>query len=173
MSKSCYSSGNGLKAKALLREGPRSEGTQDPASLQQRIDQAVRLADRELGFGGPGAMASLHPVAGPEPRGTEMSAARGDFDKTFGVSGTPITSGFLVDLGECHPDLRADAAFGRAGAGDALGLQAADSFREMGNRSCGNLKSEISNCKDWQPWRRKSHPIEGERNSRVRQRKPL
>ncbi len=105
MSKSSYSSGNGLKAKALLREGPRSEGTQDPASLQQRIDQAVRLADRELGFGGPGAMASLHPVAGPEPRGTEMSAARGDFDKTFGVSGTPITSGFLVDLGEYNPDL--------------------------------------------------------------------
>ncbi|HLI35500.1 MAG TPA: hypothetical protein VKW70_10675 [Terriglobia bacterium] len=105
MSKLSNSSGNGHQAKALLREGRRAEGMHNQASLQQRIDRAVQLADRELGLGGVGMTASLHPVAAPKPRRADTSAARGDFDKTFGVSGTPITSGFLIDLGEYNPEL--------------------------------------------------------------------
>ncbi len=105
MKKFLNSSGNGHQTKALLREGRRAEGMHSQASLQQRIDRAVQLADRELGLGGVVTTASLHPVAASEPRRADTSAARGDFDKTFGVSGTPITSGFLIDLGEYNPEL--------------------------------------------------------------------
>src|SRR5574340_1515879 len=73
------------------------------------------------------------PVPGP---GTlnPVSTPRGEFESTFGVSGTPITGGFLTDLGEYNPELAGrnavltyekDAARRRAGAGDARRLQAA------------------------------------------------
>lgn len=48
------------------------------------------------------------PAPAPVPgRGTldPVSTPRGEFESSFGVSGTPITGGFLTDLGEYNPEL--------------------------------------------------------------------
>ncbi len=96
-------------------------------SLQKRIDRAVALADRELGLSPQPAAASgyrgspaqganvapLQPVSQPTPAAAGLarpSVARGDWAATFGVSGTPITSGFLLDLGEYNPELMGRSA---------------------------------------------------------------
>lgn len=50
----------------------------------------------------------IAPAPAPVPgAGTlnPVSTPRGEFESTFGVSGTPITGGFLTDLGEYNPEL--------------------------------------------------------------------
>ena len=80
-------------------------------SLQERIDRAVALSDLEAGFGSqPPAhqmtsWAAVKAAPLPDTGAIRIGAAKGDMDKTFGVSGTPITSGFLLDLGEYNPEL--------------------------------------------------------------------
>lgn len=57
------------------------------------------------GLGDAGVTAPLRPAPAPVPGALQISAPRGEINSTFGVSGTPITSGFLLDLGEYNPEL--------------------------------------------------------------------
>lgn len=106
-----HNSGNGHQTAALLKEmrALRAElgGMRRP--IRDRIDRAVALADQQLGYralpGSNAAWAPLQTVDAPDPGKENISAAKGEFDKTYGVSGTPITSGFLTDLGEYNPEL--------------------------------------------------------------------
>jgi hypothetical protein len=112
-----HSSGNGNQSKLLERELRRAE------KLADRLDRTLALADRELGAD-PRFPNSYSRIPAPDPRlpmaaGTEVvpaptsgdrplapgSVPRGEFEATFGVSGTPIPSGFLYDLGEYNPEL--------------------------------------------------------------------
>ncbi|HLW79067.1 MAG TPA: hypothetical protein VKU44_05645 [Terriglobia bacterium] len=119
---SSHSSGNGHQTRQLGRELRRAE------RLAARLDRALALADREVGArgapaaaAGPGGIgpqrvlmpdgtlaAPLQPVPAPTPGVLAIgpfSAARGGLESTYGASGTPITSGFLLDLGEYNPEL--------------------------------------------------------------------
>jgi hypothetical protein len=81
------------------------------------------------GTSSPGIWAPKQPAAQPAPGSLDLgaassapTAARGDFSATFGVSGTPITSGFLLDLGEFNPELagrNAIATYEKMRRGDA------------------------------------------------------
>ena len=47
----------------------------------------------------------------PDPgRPAPGTVPRGEFEATFGISGTPIPSGFLYDLGEYNPELAGRSA---------------------------------------------------------------
>ncbi|PYV22549.1 MAG: hypothetical protein DMG24_16365 [Acidobacteria bacterium] len=117
-----HSTGNGHQTKLLGRELRRAE------RLADRLDRVVALADSETGVGAPESEGSRPPQrlrGGPEwaqghdttagdtpnapfepvPIPTPGSVPRGDFEATFGVSGTLIVSGFLSDLGEYNPEL--------------------------------------------------------------------
>jgi hypothetical protein len=102
---------NGNQLKSLAREIRRAE------RLADRLDRALSLAGQESGKREPvvGARqmpsivstAPLQSVPAPTPEFAPPSpqAYRGDLESTFGVSGTPITSGFLTDAGEYNPEL--------------------------------------------------------------------
>jgi len=101
---------NGNQLKSLTREIRRAE------RLADRLDRALSLAGQESGereVVGARQMPSfvstapLQSVPAPTPEFPPPSpqAFRGDLESTFGVSGTPITSGFLTDMGEYNPEL--------------------------------------------------------------------
>jgi hypothetical protein len=102
---------NGDQLKTLAREMRRAE------RLAGRLDRTLALADKEAGvqdsgFGlgripGLAGAAPSQPVPMPSPGLPALSPGlhRGEFESTYGVSGTPITSGFLTDLGEYNPEL--------------------------------------------------------------------
>lgn len=86
------------------------------APLRSRIDQALRWSDRALGFGsamhsnanGPTLQAGLNwaplqPVKLPPSTAAPFTSPGSS--ETLGVSGTPITSGYLIDLGEYNAEL--------------------------------------------------------------------
>ncbi|MGH9344678.1 MAG: phage portal protein family protein [Terriglobia bacterium] len=105
-------------------------------SLQERIDRSVGLADQQLGYQSmPAAAASwapLQPVGIPHTSGPAISATKGNFEKTYGVSGTPITSGFLIDLGEYNPEL--------------MGRNAISVYEKM-RRSDAQVRATLMACK--------------------------
>lgn len=87
-------------------------GSSRRPTLQERIDRSIALADQPLGYHtlpplpvAASPWASLQPVGAAHANSAPVSAAKGEFEKTYGVSGTPITSGFLIDLGEYNPEL--------------------------------------------------------------------
>ncbi len=93
------------------------------------------------GFGNAGVTAPLRPAGAPVPGslriGAELKvgatgAARGDFNATFGVSGTPITSGFLLDLGEYNAEL--------------MGRNAIPTYEKM-RRSDAQVRATLAACK--------------------------
>src|SRR5439155_9420055 len=97
--------------KTLAREMRRAE------RLAGRLDRTLALADKEAGVQGSGfGLGRIPGLAGespsqpfpmPSPGLPALSPGlqRGEFESTYGVSGTPITSGFLTDLGEYNPEL--------------------------------------------------------------------
>jgi hypothetical protein len=120
-----HSSGNGNQMRQLIREGKSTS-----KALQAQIDTAVALADREVGISGESLSSSMTrwpdgpmaqsssglPVAPthavpPTPPPEPISAAayteriRAGWVPVMGLSGTPITSGFVRDLGEYNPKL--------------------------------------------------------------------
>lgn len=118
---SSHSSTNGHQGKLLARELRRAE------RLADRLDRALALADKEAGLRGgstPPALRSLgpmpdgaipaplQPAPAPQPGAQPVGAIdptavpRGEFQSTYGVAGTAITSGFLTDLGEYNPELQ-------------------------------------------------------------------
>lgn len=127
MSKSGHSSGNGHQARALRRE---------TKSLNERIDRAVALADQQAGYHNLPATdrtwAPLRPASIPQPADEKVSTARGGVDKTYGVSGTPITGGFLVDLGEYNAEL--------------MGRNAISIYEKM-RRSDAQVRATLAACK--------------------------
>ncbi|MGH9352333.1 MAG: hypothetical protein ACRD2G_09260, partial [Terriglobia bacterium] len=104
--------------------------------LQDRIDRSVGLADQQLGYQSlPAAAATwapLQPAGIPRAGAPAISAAKGDFEKTYGVSGTPITSGFLIDLGEYNPEL--------------MGRNAIPIYEKM-RRSDAQVRATLMACK--------------------------
>jgi hypothetical protein len=93
------------------------------------------------GVGDVGVTAPLRPAAAPVPGSVNTgilrsaqndSAARGEFNATFGVSGTPITSGFLLDLGEYNPEL--------------MGRNAIPIYEKM-RRSDAQVRATLMACK--------------------------
>lgn len=108
-------------------------------SLQERIDRSLGAADQQLGYHTlsplPAAAtpwASIQPAGAAHPDGTPISAAKGDFEKTYGVSGTPITSGFLTDLGEYNAEL--------------MGRNAVSIYEKM-RRSDAQVRATLAACK--------------------------
>src|SRR5438094_6040905 len=126
-----HSSGNGNQTKLLDRELRRAE------KLADRLDRVLALAERETGFRSqdsgfsetrppvPGVWAQAYgasaplqtapvvPVPAPTPGDRPLAPGtvpRGEFEATFGISGTPIPSGFLYDLGEYNPELAGRSA---------------------------------------------------------------
>ncbi|MGH9354777.1 MAG: phage portal protein family protein [Terriglobia bacterium] len=97
------------------------------------------------GTGGGGAMAPLRPAPVPglgsgslgfspvdaAVKGCAMATA-GEFNGTFGVSGTPITSGFLTDLGEYNAEL--------------MGRNAIPTYEKM-RRSDAQVRATLMACK--------------------------
>jgi hypothetical protein len=105
------------------------------------------------GMGDAGVTAPLRPAAAPVPGSIDAgtlrpsadlksgglrqpdvvsSAARGEFNATFGVSGTPITSGFLLDLGEYNPKL--------------MGRNAIPTYEQM-RRTDAQVRATLAACK--------------------------
>lgn len=127
MSKSGHSSGNGHQARALRRE---------MKSLSERIDRATALADLPVGSRdlrlSDRAWTPLVPSDAPPPAGTRVDATKVSFEKTCGVSGTPITGGFLVDLGEYNSEL--------------MGRNAISVYEKM-RRSDAQVRATLAACK--------------------------
>ncbi len=111
-----HSKTNGDQAKALMRQVETARRA--VSTLSDRLDRAVALADREVGFPTPyspphsgrglrvgAAAATPKPAGAPVPGSVEVGFQPGE-ERTFGVPGTPITSGFLLDLGEYNPELQ-------------------------------------------------------------------
>ncbi len=84
------------------------------------------------GTSSPGVWAPEQPTPQPVPGSLPIDATRGDFAATFGVSGTPITSGFLLDLGEYNPEL--------------MGRNAIPTYEKM-RRSDGQVRAALMACK--------------------------
>jgi hypothetical protein len=95
------------------------------------------------GMGDAGVTAPLRPAPAPVPGSLRIaadlkvgatggSAARGEMSATFGVSGTPITSGFLLDLGEYNPEL--------------MGRNAIPTYERM-RRSDAQVRATLAACK--------------------------
>ncbi len=148
---------NGDQTKALVRElralnpvpspAGRASGDRgavgEGARTQNRVDHAVALADREIGVPRvrAAAWAPVQPVPAPKPGSVNAgilhsaqnnSAAKSEFGATFGVSGTPITSGFLVDLGEYNAEL--------------MGRNAIPTYEKM-RRSDAQVRATLMACK--------------------------
>ena len=130
------SSGNGHQFAALMREA---------RSLQERIDRAVAFSDQPIGLAGRGltpgysalpqtdkTWAPVRPVDAPKPGSVKVSSADGDLNKTLGVSGTPITAGYLLDLGEYNPEL--------------MGRNAIPIYEQM-RRGDAQVRATIAACK--------------------------
>ncbi|HEV2177364.1 MAG TPA: DUF935 family protein [Terriglobia bacterium] len=105
-----HSSKNGHQLKGLAREmralHADLKGLRQPG-LQERIDSAVALADREMGIGE--RLQRLIPGS-PAPQGVNPPVPPPGLPplpgvQTLGISGTPIIGGFLEDLGEYNPEL--------------------------------------------------------------------
>src|SRR2546427_9746798 len=135
-----HSSRNGNQTKLLDRELRRAEkladrldralalaetGTRDPGSgAGERLtsDAQPPAPGRPPIPGGwakaysasaPLQSAPVAPVPAPTPGDRPLapgSVPRGEFESTFGISGTPIPSGFLYDLGEYNPELAGRSA---------------------------------------------------------------
>jgi hypothetical protein len=110
------------------------------AGLTQ-VDYPIGPPDRRLsggargmpsGLGDAGVTAPLRPAPAPTPGSLSISAPRGDLSATFGVSGTPITSGFLLDLGEYNPEL--------------VGRNAIPTYEKM-RRSDAQVRATLAACK--------------------------
>jgi hypothetical protein len=168
MAKTRHSAGNGDQTRALLFEirELRQEIQNPKSKIQNRIDNAVALADQEVGaaafgqgaslmpiqypigpptrpasegergmpsgMGDAGVTAPLRPAPAPQPGPSQVSVPRGDMSSTFGVSGTPITSGFLLDLGEYNPEL--------------MGRNAIPIYEKM-RRSDAQVRATLMACK--------------------------
>src|SRR5215467_9851127 len=124
---------NGNQLKALAREMRRAE------RLADRLDRALGLADKELGVPDPGTDALANaaprrpvPIPTPESGTPSPLSYRGNFESTFGISGTPITSGFLTDLGEYNPEL--------------MGRSAIHVYEQM-RRGDAQVRATVSACK--------------------------
>lgn len=92
-------------------ERPTQLATTDPAARAsgRRADPPAGRAEPPRGYiSAPGSGASwapLDPLTPPKPSKQSPAYAQKGDTRTFGVSGTPITSGFLLDLGEYNPSL--------------------------------------------------------------------
>ncbi len=103
-------------------------------SLQSRL--AIALRDQPGGYpavpaGGTG-WAALQPAAAPSSGSVRIPAAQEEIGKTYGVSGTPITSGYLTDLGEYNPEL--------------MGRNAIPIYEKM-RRSDAQVRATLMACK--------------------------
>ena len=76
--------------------------------------------------------ATILPVPPPRPGSVTIAEGRGDLAKVFGVAGTPITSGFLRDLGEYN--------------GELLGLSAIRVYEKM-RRGDAQVRATLAACK--------------------------
>ncbi len=101
------------------------EGRGDPGrtEIPAQVQRAAELNEGEMGFFSPGFdRVAAQPEAGvpalsvtvgaatnvvpqPAPGSVKIAVARGDLTGTFGVPGTPISGGFLQDLGEYNPEM--------------------------------------------------------------------
>ena len=130
------------------------EGKSVSKALQGQIDQAVALADKEVGLhpssftlhtsaAAPVPTPSGIPVAPvapvpPTPEPEHISTAayterlRAGWVPVMGLSGTPITSGFIRDLGEYNPKLE--------------GLNGIWTYQEM-RRGDGQVAGTLRACK--------------------------
>lgn len=132
------------------------EGKATSKALQGQIDRAVALADREVGIqhsefsiqNSPGPqpvvpragglpIAPLHPVPDqPAPEPISVAAyterLRAGWVPVMGLPGTPITSGFIRDLGEYNPKLE--------------GLNGIWTYQEM-RRGDGQVAGTLRACK--------------------------
>jgi len=108
-------------------------------SLRERIGQALAMADSESGLISPGyvqtpmAQASLEGPASTsvkEPAGPARLKA--PTTSTLGVPGTPITGGFLLDLGEYNPEL--------------MGRNAIPTYEKM-RRGDAQVRATLAACK--------------------------
>ncbi|MGH7868786.1 MAG: hypothetical protein ACREP9_14425, partial [Candidatus Dormibacteraceae bacterium] len=106
-------------------------------SLRERIDQALAMADCEAGLIAPSY------IGAPVPRldgstGTSVAEPVGPSrpkvptTSTLGVPGTPITGGFLLDLGEYNPEL--------------MGRNAIPSYEKM-RRGDAQVRATLAACK--------------------------
>ncbi|MGH9397174.1 MAG: phage portal protein family protein [Terriglobia bacterium] len=126
MAEKGHSSRNGHQMQALMREAQ---------SLQARIDRAVALSDQAADHAATvngASWAPLRPATTLEPGGIKIPATQGDLEKTYGVSGTPITSGYLVDLGEYNAEL--------------MGRNAIPIYEKM-RRSDAQVRATLMACK--------------------------
>jgi hypothetical protein len=151
-----HSSGNGHQMRELLREGRTVSKT-----LQAQIDRAVALADREIGIHqspfsilnsgadrlpltpapltttGGLPVAPTHSIP-PTPAPEHISVAdyteriRAGWVPVMGLPGTPITSGFIRDLGEYNPKLE--------------GINGIWTYQEM-RRGDGQVAGTLRACK--------------------------
>jgi Protein of unknown function (DUF935) len=98
-------------------------------SLRERIDRALATADCDSGLGPLRPAWSLTPIARvdgapevPVPEPDPQGRLRLPSTSTLGVPGTPITGGFLLDLGEYNPEMmgrNAIATYEKMRRGDA------------------------------------------------------
>jgi hypothetical protein len=106
------------------RGGRRSVAT----SLKERVERAAALRDREIGLEGLAAFAPSAPVPPPTPPpGPHLPTA-----STLGIAGTPIVSGFLLDLGEYN--------------GELAGRNAIPTYEKM-RRGDGQVRATLAACK--------------------------
>ncbi|MGH9468934.1 MAG: phage portal protein family protein [Terriglobia bacterium] len=119
MKEEFHNSSNGRSAASLLGRirALRAHGEGPAAPLRSRIDRALRWSDRAIGLEtrptrhaapfapGTASWAPLQPVTTPAAGRTAAPSARPEPDQTLGLSGTPITSGYLLDLGEYNAEL--------------------------------------------------------------------
>src|SRR3989475_1508157 len=135
-----HSSRNGNQTKLLDRELRRAEkladrldralalaetGTRDPGSgAGERLTSDAQppapgrppvpgVWAQAYSASAPLQSAPVAPVPAPTPGDRPLapgSVPRGEFESTFGISGTPIPSGFLYDLGEYNPELAGRSA---------------------------------------------------------------
>src|SRR5437667_8527345 len=135
-----HSSGNGNQTKLLDRELRRAEkladrldralalaetGTRDPGpGAGERLTSGAQppapgrppvpgVWAKAYSASAPLQFAPVAPVPAPTPGDRPLapgSVPRGEFEATFGISGTPIPSGFLYDLGEYNPELAGRSA---------------------------------------------------------------
>jgi hypothetical protein len=151
-----HSSGNGSQLRGLAHSGPSATKT-----LQAQIDHAVTLADREVGIHHsqftihnsppidrmplntpmttPGGLPvapthSIPPPPPPEPISVAdyTERIRAGWVPVMGLPGTPITSGFVRDLGEYNPKLE--------------GLNGIWTYQEM-RRGDGQVAGTLRACK--------------------------
>ena len=133
-----HSSGNGNQTKLLDRELRRAEKLADRLDRVLALaERETGFRSQDSGFSEtrtpspesrtpvPGVWAQAYgasaplqtapvvPVPAPTPGDRPLAPGtvpRGEFEATFGISGTPIPSGFLYDLGEYNPELAGRSA---------------------------------------------------------------